>query len=49
MNELEFTTFLNTLACAVAENLTEKELALLAASLTQIGDILATIAVIKYQ
>ncbi len=49
MTGLEFTTFLNTLAWAVAGELNETELALVAAALTQLGDVLATIAVLKYQ
>lgn len=49
MNEAEFTTFLNTLALAVSSELTEFELSLVAAALTQIGDTLATIAVLKSQ
>ncbi len=47
MTELEFTTFLNTLAWAVANELSEKELDLVAAALTQLGDTLETIAVLK--
>ena len=47
MSELEFTAFLNTLAWAVAEELDGKQLALAAAALVQIGDTLATIAVLK--
>ena len=42
---LAFTTAVNTLAAAVARNLNEDELALMAALLTQLGDTLATISV----
>lgn len=48
MNELEITTLINTLSVAVAKELSEEELSFVAAALTQIGDTLATIAVIKY-
>ena len=42
---LAFTTAVNTLSVAIAQQLNDEELALLAAVLTQIGDTLATIAV----
>ena len=43
-NALGLTTALNTLAAAIACRLEDEELALLAASLVQLGDTLATIA-----
>lgn len=42
---LAFTTAVNTLTAALAQNLTDSELTLLSAVLTQMGDTLATIAV----
>lgn len=47
LNSLEFTTFINTLSNAIADNLTDNELTILAAIFTQIGDTLTTIAIIK--
>ena len=41
---LAFTTTINTLAVAVAAELEDEELVMLAASLVQLGDTLATIA-----
>lgn len=43
-NALGLTTSLSTLATAIACRLEDEELALLAASLVQLGDTLATIA-----
>lgn len=42
---LALTTAVNTLAVAMAQNLSDDELALYAAVLTQLGDTLSTIAV----
>ena len=42
---LELTTFINSLSVAAANCLDDDELALVAAVLTQIGDVLAVIAV----
>lgn len=42
---LELTTFINSLSVAAANCLDDDELALAAAVLTQIGDVLAVIAV----
>lgn len=42
---LALTSLVNTLAAAFAENLDDNELALWSAILTQMGDVLATIAV----
>lgn len=42
---LAFTTAVNTLAAALAQNLDDSQLTLLSAVLTQMGDTLATIAV----
>lgn len=41
---LALTTAINTLAVAIAENLSDEELALMSAILTQMGDTLITIA-----
>jgi len=41
---LALTTAINTLAVAIAENLTDDELALVSAIFTQMGDTLITIA-----
>ncbi len=48
MNELEITTLINMLSVAAAKELDEKELAFVAAALTQMGSVLETIAAIKY-
>lgn len=45
MEALELTTVINTLAVILAEEMTDDQLALWAAILTQAGDVLATIAV----
>ena len=45
MNACEFTMSITALANAVANTLDDDQLALLAATLTQLGDTLATIAV----
>ena len=47
MNSLEFTTFINTLANAISNQLNSEQIGLLAVTLTQLGDTLATIAVIR--
>ena len=43
------TTGINTLAVTLAQTMTDDELALAAAFLTQLGDTLATIAVVRAQ
>lgn len=48
LNELEITTLINMLSVAAAKELDEKELAFVAAALTQMGSVLETIAAIKY-
>jgi hypothetical protein len=47
MNSLEFTTFINTIANAIACNASPEQLDLLAVTFTQLGDTLATISVTK--
>lgn len=47
LNFLEFTTFINTLSVAIANGLSDEELAIFAAVFTQIGDTLATISVAR--
>lgn len=49
MTELEYTTFINTFATALAQGLEEQHLALLAVTLTQLADTLATIAALRAQ
>lgn len=43
MNECELVTFVSTLACALAKNLTTDELGILASISSQLGDTLDTI------
>lgn len=45
-NYCEFVSFISFLACLIAKDKTEEELVLLSAVFTQIGDTLATIAVL---
>ena len=47
MSELEYTTVLNMLAVAISQELQETELAVLATTLTQLADTLATIAALR--
>ena len=47
LDYLAYTTAVNTVAVAIADGLTDNELALYAAVFTQIGDVLATIAVLR--
>ena len=47
LDYLAYTTAVNTVAVAIADGLTDDELALYAAVFTQIGDTLATIAVLR--
>lgn len=49
LSPLELTTLVNTLSVAIAQNLSQSELALASTIFTQIGDTLATIAVINQQ
>ncbi|MFR2571651.1 MAG: DUF6774 domain-containing protein [Clostridia bacterium] len=45
MNSCNFVTFISLLACEIAKDKTQDELAILAAFFTQLGDTLATLAV----
>ena len=45
VDPLELTTLVNTLSVAIAREMNDDDLALVAALLTQVGDTLATIAV----
>ncbi len=45
MNSCNFVTFISILACEIAKDKTQDELAILAAFFTQLGDTLATLAV----
>ena len=47
MNSCEFVTLISTLACTIANGKSQEELAVLATFFTQLGDTLATIAVIN--
>ena len=47
LDYLGYTTAVNTVAVAIADGLTDDELALYAAVFTQIGDTLATIPVLR--
>ena len=47
MGSCEFVTFISTLACSISKDKSQSELELLAALFTQLGDTLATIAVLK--
>ncbi|MEI3391435.1 MAG: DUF6774 domain-containing protein [Clostridia bacterium] len=44
MFSCEFVTFISTLACTIAKGKTQKEINILAAFFTQLGDTLATIS-----
>lgn len=48
MNSCEFVTFISGLACTIAKNKTQREISILSAFFTQLGDTLATISTIKY-
>ena len=43
----EFVTFISLLACSIAENKSQKEIEILAAIFVQLGDTLASIAVLS--
>ena len=45
MNSCNFVTFISLLACEIAKDKTQDELAILAAFFNQLGDTLATLAV----
>lgn len=47
MNSCEFVTFISTLACIIAKDKTQDELAILSAFFSQLGDTLATIAAVE--
>lgn len=47
MNSCEFVHLISSLACVIAQNTSEDELAILATFFTQLGDTLATIAATK--
>lgn len=47
MQSCEFVTFISTLACSISKNKSQKEIELLAAFFTQLGDTLATLSVLN--
>ena len=47
MQSCEFVTFISTLACSIAINKSQKEIELLAAFFSQLGDTLATLSVLN--
>lgn len=47
MNPCIFVNFISTLACEIAKDKTEDEIAFLAAFFTQLGDTLATLGLFK--
>ena len=47
MNYCEFATFISALACSIAKGKTQKEIEILAALFTQLGDTLTTISAIN--
>ena len=47
MNSCEFVTLISTLACSIANGKSQKEIETLSVFFTQLGDTLATIAVIS--
>lgn len=47
MGACEFVSFISLLGCTIAKDKTEEELVILATFFTQLGDTLATIAVIN--
>lgn len=47
MNSCELVTFVSTIACALSNNCTEDELAIMAVVFSQLGDTLDTILVHK--
>lgn len=44
MNSCAFVTFISTMACSIAKNRSNEEIALLGSIFSQLGDTLATIA-----
>lgn len=44
MKNCEFVTFISVLACSIAQDKTQDELAILSAFFTQLGDTLATLS-----
>ena len=47
MNYCELTYLISTIACAIAENVNEEDLNVLAAAFSQLGDTLALLALTK--
>ncbi len=47
MNNCELTYLISTLACSIAKDKSSNELTLIAATFTQLGDSIATIAIQK--
>ena len=47
MNSCAFVNFISLLACEIAKDKSQDELAILAAFFTQLGDTLATLAIFK--
>ena len=47
MNSCAFVNFISLLACAIAKDKSQDELAILSAFFTQLGDTLATLAVLN--
>ncbi len=47
MNSCEFVTFISTLACVIAKDKNQNELAILSTFFSQLGDTLATIAAVE--
>ena len=47
MNSCEFVTFISTLACVIAKDKKQNELAILSTFFSQLGDTLATIAAVE--
>lgn len=47
MNPCAFVNFISLLACEIAKNKSQEELAILAAFFTQLGDTLATLSTLK--
>ena len=47
MNSCEFVLFISILACTIAKDKTQKEIEILSAFFTQLGDTLASISVLN--
>ena len=48
MNSCEFVTFISALACAIAQDKTQREIDILSAFFVQLGDTLATISTLDF-